>query len=84
MTGKPAAKFRLEDRGIIEADYNADLVIFDPETIRDRATMEHPYEYPEGISTVIVNGKVAVEAGEWTGGRFGEVLRKKARSFFSW
>ena len=84
MTGKPAAKFRLEDRGIIGAEYHADITIFDPATVRDQATMDDPFQYPDGIRYVVVNGKVAVEEGAWNGSRFGEVIRKKKRGFFSW
>lgn len=83
MTGKPAAKFRLQGRGIVGADYRADIVVFNPETIRDLSTMEKPFQYPEGISFVVVNGRVAVENGIWNDVRAGEVIRKVKRSFFS-
>jgi N-acyl-D-amino-acid deacylase len=81
MTGKPALKFRLEKRGILEKGYFADLVIFDPETIEDKATLEDPYQYPVGISHVIVNGALAYEDGK-IGARKGMVLRQK-RGFFA-
>ena len=82
MTGKPAMKFQLEKRGLIEKGYFADIVIFDPETIEDTATMEDPYQYPIGISQVIVNGEVTLEEGVFFE-RNGVVLRKK-RSLFPW
>lgn len=82
MTGKPARKFRLEKRGLLEKDYFADIVIFDPKTIEDKATMEDPYQYPVGISHVIVNGSIALENGV-TKERRGVVLRQK-RGLFHW
>jgi N-acyl-D-aspartate/D-glutamate deacylase len=82
MTGKPALKFQLEKRGLIEKGYFADIVIFDPKTIEDTATMEDPYQYPIGISQVIVNGEVTLEEGVFFE-RNGVVLRKK-RSLFPW
>lgn len=82
MTGKPAQKFRIEKRGILEKNYYADIVIFDPETIEDKATMENPYQYPVGISHVIVNGTITLEGGEIRK-RSGRVLRQK-RGFFPW
>jgi N-acyl-D-aspartate/D-glutamate deacylase len=84
MTGKPAAKFHLDGRGIIGAERSADIVVFDPEAIRDTATMDNPFQYPEGIRYVIVNGRVAVEDGAQNETRAGEVIRKKKRGFFSW
>jgi len=82
MTGKPAVKFGIEKRGVLAKDYFADVVIFDPETIEDKATMEDPYQYPVGISHVIINGKVALADGV-VFERSGVVLRQK-RSLFSW
>ncbi len=82
MTGKPALKFRLEKRGLLEKDYFADIVIFDPETIEDKATMEDPYQYPVGISHVLVNGSVTLEEGVMFE-RKGVVLRQK-RGIFHW
>lgn len=67
MTGLPAAKLGLEDRGIIRLGAAADLVIFNPSKIRARATYRNPQLYPEGIEYVIVNGQIVVERGEHTG-----------------
>ncbi len=78
MTGKPALKFSMKDRGFLREKHRADIVVFDPETIADRATMEDPYQYPDGIRFVLVNGTVSVEGGAWNGARSGEVIRKKS------
>ena len=83
MTGKPALKFNLEKRGRIADDYFADLVIFNPETIADKATMEDPYQYPVGISHVIINGRIALEGEQLSSKRVGRVLRQK-KGLFPW
>ena len=66
MTGAPAARLKLGDRGHLKKDFAADVVLFDPDTIIDRATYAQPYQYPDGISVVIVNGQVALRHGERT------------------
>jgi len=76
ITSLPAGKIGLEDRGIIKEGFWADVVIFDPAKIKDKATYASPHQYPEGISYVIVNGQVVVESGRLTGIRPGKVLRK--------
>ena len=76
MSSVPAQQFGLWDRGIIRKGMKADLVLFDPEHIGDRATIEEPAQYPEGIEYVIVNGALVLEKGEHTGARPGQVLRK--------
>jgi N-acyl-D-amino-acid deacylase len=63
MTSFPARRFKLGKRGMISPGYAADLVVFDPEKILDKATYEDPKHFPEGISHVLVNGAKAVEAG---------------------
>jgi N-acyl-D-aspartate/D-glutamate deacylase len=73
MTGLPAEKLGLKDRGVIREGAAADLVIFNSGKILDRATYQNPHLYPEGIEYVIVNGEIVLEAGEHTGklpGRF--------------
>jgi N-acyl-D-aspartate/D-glutamate deacylase len=77
MTSFPANRLGIKDRGMIAEGYVADLVIFDPDRIRDRATYENPRQFPEGIDYVIVNGKILVEKGELKKGRPGKVLRKQ-------
>lgn len=79
MTGKTAKRIGLVDRGIIREGAYADVTIFDPETIRDNATFESPAQYPDGISHVIVNGKIAVENGKHTGVAAGKILRMRSR-----
>jgi N-acyl-D-aspartate/D-glutamate deacylase len=63
MTSLPARRLGLQDRGQVRAGFKADLVVFDPATIRDTATFEKPQLYPEGISHVLVNGRVVLENG---------------------
>jgi len=74
MTGFPAQRMGFRDRGRIEKGLAADLVVFDPATIRDTATFEEPSRYPEGISYVLVNGSVVVDQGRHTGALEGQVL----------
>ena len=60
MSGLPASRLRLADRGRLAPGLAADLVVFDPATVTDRATFEQPFQYPTGISAVVVNGRVAL------------------------
>jgi N-acyl-D-amino-acid deacylase len=76
MTALPAGRLGLADRGMVRSGAAADLVLFDPSAIAARATFENPHQYPEGISLVMVNGKVAARDGRLTGERAGRVLRK--------
>jgi N-acyl-D-amino-acid deacylase len=76
MTGGPAEILRLVDRGLLREGHRADVTVFDPATILDRATYQDPHQYPSGISTVIVNGVVVVDAGRHTGALPGKVLRR--------
>jgi N-acyl-D-aspartate/D-glutamate deacylase len=59
----------------LRAGYRADLTIFDPEEVTDRATFDDPHQYAAGIATVIVNGVVVIDEGEHTGALPGQVLR---------
>ena len=77
MTSLPAAHFRFADRGVIRAGAFADLVVFDPATVRDVATYAAPHAYPQGIVHVIVNGEFAVRDGQPAPGRAGAVLTLK-------
>ena len=77
MTGMPAARLKLSDRGRIAEGLKADLVVFDPATIADRGTFEAPHQYPVGIDWVLVNGVAVVEQGRFTNARPGQVLRRK-------
>ena len=75
MTGGPAARVGLRDRGLIKEGMFADITVFDPAKVIDRATFESPNQYPTGIEYVLVNGKVSVDKGERTPALGGRVLR---------
>ena len=77
MTSLPSQSFRLKRKGLLKEGFDADIVIFDPETVADKATFEDPQQGPKGIHYVIVNGKFAVERGEVTGEAKGSVLRQE-------
>jgi dihydroorotase/N-acyl-D-amino-acid deacylase len=79
MTSLPAARLGLDDRGVIKPGNYADLVLFDPDSIIDKATFEKPHQYPQGIQYVIVNGLITVENGEFTNTRGGRVLYGPAK-----
>ena len=79
MTGMPAKRLGLTDRGSIREGAFADLVIFDPRTVKDQATFTDPHQYPVGMETVIVNGVIAVENSKPTGVRAGRVLTRSGR-----
>jgi N-acyl-D-aspartate/D-glutamate deacylase len=76
MTSLPAVICGLRDRGMVREGFRADLVVFDPRTIRDRATFFEPHQPAEGIDFVLVNGTFVVEGGTLTGKRPGLVLTK--------
>jgi dihydroorotase/N-acyl-D-amino-acid deacylase len=75
FSGLPAQRMRLADRGVLKAGMWADVVIFDPETIRDRATFENPNQLSEGMDYVLVNGVPVIAKGKMTGALPGKVLR---------
>ena len=84
MSGKPAMKFQLKNRGLLREGYFADIVVFQPDVIADCATMENPYQYATGISWIAVNGSLVMEEGELlANGRFGNILRRE-RGWFEW
>jgi N-acyl-D-aspartate/D-glutamate deacylase len=76
MTSLPAAVFSIRDRGIIRAGAFADVVVFDPARVRDRATYTDPHQLAEGMDYVLVNGVVVVDGGTFTKATPGRVLRK--------
>ncbi len=78
MTGLPAATFGLAGRGAVREGAQADLVVFDPETVADRATFERPIQPAAGIDLVLVNGRAVWREGRATGDRPGRVLRRQA------
>ncbi|HZJ90536.1 MAG TPA: D-aminoacylase [Oscillospiraceae bacterium] len=75
-TGKAAELFRLQERGFLQEGYYADIVLLNPESINDCATLENPQQYPVGIEYVFVNGELTVERGVHTGRRPGRVLMR--------
>jgi N-acyl-D-aspartate/D-glutamate deacylase len=75
MTGFPAARVKLAGRGRLVSGLAGDVVVFDPATVRDRATFTEPFQYPEGIRAVIVNGQIALRDGVRTEVRSGQALR---------
>jgi N-acyl-D-amino-acid deacylase len=75
-TALPAERLGLRDRGQLKAGKRADIVLLDPQRITDRATFTEPYQYPEGIEYVLVNGRIVIERGEHTGTLPGEVLER--------
>ncbi|RIY02564.1 D-aminoacylase [Aureimonas flava] len=76
MTGLPAGEFGLRERGLLRAGFHADIVVFDPETVIDRATYEKPAQPSQGIERVLVNGRTVWAGGAATGLRPGRVLRR--------
>jgi N-acyl-D-amino-acid deacylase len=76
MTTLPASILGLSDRGAIKEGQWADLVLFDPATVADKATFEDPFQYPVGIDTVLVNGTVVLDEGKHTNARPGKVLKR--------
>ncbi len=76
LTGRPAARLKLQRRGLVRAGYAADLVLFDPGTIAEGATFEEPRRPAVGISHVFVNGVAAIADGAPTGARAGRALRR--------
>ncbi|MCK5892693.1 amidohydrolase family protein [Aeromicrobium sp.] len=75
VTGLPAETFGLHDRGTISPGSVADLVAFDPTTVADRATYDHPTRPPSGIAWVMQCGRTSVDSGRWLGRRRGQLLR---------
>lgn len=75
MTGLPASRVGLRERGLLRAGMFADITIFNPMRVRDRATFEDPNQYPDGIPFVIINGQFAVDQGQRTSALSGRVLR---------
>jgi len=78
MTGYPASLLGLEDRGVIRAGAHADLVVFDADTVGDRATWEEPRLRASGIRLVLINGTLVLDQGTYRGGLAGRVLRSRS------
>lgn len=78
MSSFPAERLQLSDRGLLKAGMKADVVAFDPNQVIDQSTMSQPAIEPIGIRYVLVNGRLVLNEGRITGGRFGAVLRHNA------
>jgi len=76
MTAAPAARLGLADRGLVKEGLAADLVVFNPQTVIDKATFDEPKKYPAGIDYVLVNGAVVVDEGKHTGVLNGRALHR--------
>ncbi len=76
MTGMPAQRLGLKDRGKVDVGLAADLVVFNPDTVIDRADFMNPHQYAQGIDYVLVNGAVVIDQGEHMGVLAGRVLQK--------
>jgi N-acyl-D-amino-acid deacylase len=74
MSGFPAERFRIKDRGMLKEGLAADVVVFDPGTVADRSTWDEPRLEPVGIDSVLVNGKLVIDHGKPTGEIPGKVL----------
>jgi N-acyl-D-aspartate/D-glutamate deacylase len=79
-TGAAAAALGLTDRGVLREGACADVAVFDPDRITDRATYDDPHRYAVGVSTVVVNGQVVIDGGDHTGALPGRILRRGGRS----
>lgn len=78
MTSQNAVKLGLHDRGLLRPGFVADLTLFDPDRVIDRATYTEPFRYSEGIEYVIVNGQIVLNAGRHTGAKPGRALRRRS------
>ncbi len=77
MTGASAKALGLRDRGLLKQGFRADITVFDPATIAQRATYEDPHQFAAGIDTVLVNGTPTLQAGDHTGALAGQTLRRQ-------
>ena len=75
MTGLPAKTFRMDRRGMLAQGYYADITVFDPETVLDKADYTNPFQRPEGIHHVFINGSQVLHDGEPTGSLPGRIIR---------
>src|SRR6266568_4876962 len=79
MTSLPARTFGFRDRGQVREGYWADLVLFDPDRVQDKATFVKPHQFTEGFDLVLVNGQPVVEDGKVTGARPGRIVRNMSQ-----
>ena len=76
MTSLPARTFGFSDRGLLKVGFAADLVLFDPDEVKDLSTFSRPHQYTQGFDYVFINGVPVIEAGKHTRHRPGRVLRR--------
>jgi N-acyl-D-amino-acid deacylase len=76
MTSFPAKKFGIKKRGELKKGNYADVIVFDKDRIKDLSTKENPYQYSKGIDFVLVNGKIALQGGEYIGSKNGRIIRR--------
>ena len=77
MTSLPAQRFGILDRGLLRTGMWADIIVFNPDTVIDKATYQDPHQYPVGVEYVIVNGELTMDSGRYTGALAGRTLRKR-------
>lgn len=77
LTGAPAQKIGLKNRGVLQEKMIADITVFDPDEINDEASFTNPYQYAKGINYVIINGRLVIDEGEHTDILAGKVLRRE-------
>lgn len=77
MTSFPAQRFGLLNRGLLKVGMKADISIFDPKEVKDNSSYQTPHQFPSGIPYVIVNGKIVIDGGKYTGIKAGRTLRKE-------
>jgi N-acyl-D-amino-acid deacylase len=77
MTSLPAQKFGLQHKGMLQEGFDADIVIFDPATVSDKAEFTNPHQFSVGIPYVIVNGELVIENSKHTGIKSGKSLRRQ-------
>ena len=77
MTSFPAQRFGILDRGLLRPGMWADITIIDPETVAEKSTYGDPHQFPQGIEYVVVNGKLTIEKGRYTGALAGKTLKKR-------
>jgi N-acyl-D-aspartate/D-glutamate deacylase len=75
MTSAVATRLSIPDRGLLREGFHADVVVFDPQSIADRATYERPHQLSTGVRHVLVNGVSVVQDGRHTGAKPGRALR---------
>jgi N-acyl-D-amino-acid deacylase len=77
MTSATAERIRIKTKGRLAENYDADITVFNLDTVIDNATYENPRQFPSGIEWVLVNGQVVVKNGKHTGARPGRTIRTR-------